>query len=95
MMITDLNKELWALFSFFDIVFVIIIAMLKYWSCKSTNLAGYSSGDLFTNKNKGSAFCSAEKKKKNTNNEKNTASQLLEKMLQTKNLTMDRFPSFF
>lgn len=26
---------------------------------------------------------------------KNTASQLLEKMLQTKNLTMDRFPSLF
>ena len=40
MMITDLNKELSALFSFFDIVFVIIIVMLKYWSCKSTNLAG-------------------------------------------------------
>lgn len=30
MMITDLNKELSALFSFFDIVFVIIIVMLKY-----------------------------------------------------------------
>ena len=40
MMITDLNKKLSALFSFFDIVFVIIIVMLKYWSCKSTNLAG-------------------------------------------------------
>ena len=40
MMITDLNKELSALFSFFDIVFVIIIVMLKYWSCKSTKSSG-------------------------------------------------------